>query len=685
MSTVARLRPLLLLSGLLVSPVPEPAFEPQGQAIELVTSLNHPKLSGLRRAAAVWDLQLGPTRLVVDQVCLVPDVATFYEALAAWDEGHYFPILIDDADLCLKFLAAFRPARIVRYPGRAKPLDREQAWDRAVAAVGEAWTTVGATAAEGLRGDRRPSMLGKTPQGIVLGRPASASLPGLAALAAGRFQPLARLDSKYGYNDALAPSEMRAFDQAVQRVIRERLPAFESLGDDCDFIALAGDYPYRYSGPGGSLAVDDRLGRSDPSFDRWAFTGRLMGDARRSVYAAMCSLFLRPDRALLFNSYSDTEPGFSAYTLKTAEKRLRSLVPVTMVSGEKSATIQGWHDLFNPINRFGFLMINTRGGPGYFERPGGAGHALDAMPSAPAAVCMIHSFSAADPTDEKTIAGRWLAQGAFLYHGSMDEPQLPAFRLPTLVSEMLAEGVPFGAALRPLPTEIVKPFGDPWKLVLLGDPLYRLRSRGTAPARAQDFAATASWPVYSEPPPPKPDAPESTRLGWAVKASLVRQTSASSRGPEEVIAVLRSIDRGRLDRGVRGILDELTMRLMYSHDRLDDLLAVYRAIPSGERSALTRRLALSAVLAAFHRSLGIRDFDRATALWVELISLEPDIFFKARITPRVGPLADTPSRRENWRRILRAAANPLDNSEAGGPVAEELKRVERAVAADRGH
>ena len=39
---------------------------------------------------------------------------------------------------------------------------------------------------------------------------------------------------------------------------------------------------------------------------------------------------------------------------------------------------------------------------------------------------MIHSFSAADPPDPSTIAGRWLANGAFLYFGSMNEPFLDA-------------------------------------------------------------------------------------------------------------------------------------------------------------------------------------------------------------------------------------------------------------------
>ena len=47
--------------------------------------------------------------MVVDQVYLVPDVPTFLEVIAAWDERRLFPILIDDPAWTLPFLRAFRP------------------------------------------------------------------------------------------------------------------------------------------------------------------------------------------------------------------------------------------------------------------------------------------------------------------------------------------------------------------------------------------------------------------------------------------------------------------------------------------------------------------------------------------------------------------------------------------------
>src|SRR4051794_17614666 len=73
------------------------------------TSLGDPRLEPLRNASMAWESRSGPARSVVDQVCLVPDLPTFLEAIAAWDEGHYFPILFDDVESSFRFVRAFRP------------------------------------------------------------------------------------------------------------------------------------------------------------------------------------------------------------------------------------------------------------------------------------------------------------------------------------------------------------------------------------------------------------------------------------------------------------------------------------------------------------------------------------------------------------------------------------------------
>ena len=71
------------------------------------------------------------------------DEAAFLEAIAAWDERTFFPILMDDPAWTLPFLRAFRPARVIRYAGRGGPVqgavdggalnslaDGEERWSR---------------------------------------------------------------------------------------------------------------------------------------------------------------------------------------------------------------------------------------------------------------------------------------------------------------------------------------------------------------------------------------------------------------------------------------------------------------------------------------------------------------------------------------------------------------------------
>ncbi len=79
-----------------------------------VSSILDPRMGVLLRAADQWRQSAGPERTVIDQVYLVPDLASFLDLIATWDEHSFFPILIDDPAWTLPFLRAFRPARVVR-------------------------------------------------------------------------------------------------------------------------------------------------------------------------------------------------------------------------------------------------------------------------------------------------------------------------------------------------------------------------------------------------------------------------------------------------------------------------------------------------------------------------------------------------------------------------------------------
>ena len=270
---------LLLLSLLAIGPdstIGESSFQAEGVPWIPPASLFDPRLEPLRLASANWEVRQGPARSVVDQVCLVPDLPTFLEAISTWDRSHYFPILFDDVDSTARFLRAFRPARIIRMPRTARPTGDPGLWDRAVAAVGASWME-GARAVA-LPGNVVPRAVGQTPPGVVISSPKASMLAGAVALAAGRFQPLVKLDCPRRYADILDLDEFREFRQQVETTVKAVAPNFAQLGDDCDFVTVAGDWPYRYRDAKGEVeATDDGLCRIKENEKRlgvrWAADG----------------------------------------------------------------------------------------------------------------------------------------------------------------------------------------------------------------------------------------------------------------------------------------------------------------------------------------------------------------------------------------------------------------------------
>src|SRR5207253_2742495 len=96
---------------------------------------------------------------------------------------------------------------------------------------------------------------------------------------------------------------------------------------------------------------------------------------------------------------------------------------------------------------------------------GGDGQTADVPETSPTAVLMIHSFSATEPFDPDTLAGRWMANGAFVYFGAMNEPYLQAFRTPALVTSFLSDNLPVVAAVRKTGGEM---YAQPWRLLYFG-------------------------------------------------------------------------------------------------------------------------------------------------------------------------------------------------------------------------
>jgi hypothetical protein len=638
-----------------------------------------PRLDDLRRASVAWDVRKGPERRVIDQVALVPDVPTFLAAIRTWDRGHYFPILLDDTEYALKFLRAFRPARVVRFAGPAPPIPSGKTWDEAVAAVGKAWAEPGGAPPAG---DAVPTGLGPTtapPPGVVLSSPDSPMLPAAVALAAGRLQPLIRWEPGKTGRDVLSGEEAGQVALDLARKVLATCPKSLQLGDDCDFLTLAGDWPYRVNvvakEPLGGLACfDDALGRARG--ERWAYVGRLTGGPAASLYQAMCALFLQPESALLFDTYDDRDPNFRDYGTAAASTRLQPLLPVARRAGAQ-ADIAGWHRAFDPVNRAGLILLNSTGDPTRFSLAGGMfGHPGDVPPTIPAVVHVIHSYSAADPTNPDTLAGRWLANGAFVYYGSINEPYLPAFRTPTLVADLIAEGLPLSAAFRQGSGEA---FGGPWRLIYLGDPLYRIRPDATRATRVagRDDPAWRPYLNYRQPPAGSGD---DAKLSWALKAALYR-AGRESAPRDDLLAALLSIRRDRLAPSARGVFDAILADALTLANRPGDLRARLGRIPAGEASPDVRRWLETARMADLHRALAARDLAAAGAVWDELVRSGSPDELKGRATERLGRAADSPAGLRTWR--ARLAATLRDADKAPEFVRAELRRVEAALGSNR--
>jgi hypothetical protein len=680
------------------------------------------RLSSLRQAAESWQRSAGPRRRAVDQVCLVPDAAAFLEAIALWDEQHFFPILIDEPAWTLPFLRAYRPARVVRFAGTAKPAspgdiakssipptDGDRLWSRALEAVARAWSGPAQSESTLPAANRPPGGLGVTPPGLVLSDPEAPMLAGAVAMAAGRFQPLVRLQSP-AENTASAENSMRSerygdvlsltgavrFARLLELRVAGVVPRYDRLGDDCDFLTIAGDWPYRYSidlaeeSIRGVYALDDLIGRVfdmtvrtgwlNQTRRRWAYTGRILGDPAASVARAMGALFLQPESALLWNTYTGGSP-WSDFTMGPAAADVSRVIQGTRVvmhrSGEQ-ANLSNWHGMVDPANRFGMVLFNSSGGPDWFRISGGPGRPSDIPRGLPASVAMIHSFSAADPTDPQTIAGRWLSHGAFAYFGSVNEPFLLAFRPPRLVAALLAADIPLVAALRQGENE---PFGFPWRLVYLGDPLYSLQKnagvRSTSNGRippgewrklAPDYE---NWPVAEitaragrsgEPAQVRLFESDNDRLRWCLDASIGNlaglpsdrldfKTGGSRHDRSRAVRdddwrkVLKEIHRDRLDPVLRPCFDELLIDALEEIGALNELMARLVQIPSAERGHWVWEAIETCAMQRLARMSDGRGksgtFGQVLDLWDELIRLSwpPNSRFPAHFSERVGTLA----------------------------------------------
>jgi hypothetical protein len=198
----------------------------------------------------------------------------------------------------------------------------------------------------------------------------------------------------------------------------------------------------------------------------------IFGTHARSAYSAMCSLFLTPTKAWVFDGYAEQGAfkafdGTEAGRIFTQRGKLSVAVDDAPKQGESD-----WRARSAGATDASLIVINSSGNADFFElKPGKMKPADIPMLGVPAAVYMVHSWSAADVSARGTVAGRWFDHGVFAYFGSVEEPFLQAFVPTPALAARLSSRFAWGAAVRAESSPI-------WKLVCFGDPLWTLAPAG---------------------------------------------------------------------------------------------------------------------------------------------------------------------------------------------------------------
>ncbi|MFG0241184.1 MAG: hypothetical protein ACF8R9_00215 [Phycisphaerales bacterium JB054] len=444
----------------------------------------HPGVLLGRRAGALL-----ATRPVIRTVVIVPDPASYAEAVARWTPMAMFPVLIDDGSWAAqediaRFVRGFQPESVVRWeapdgtirPGapmrtrRAVPNAR-QLTDQALL---RAW---GVKADE--PSDVTPADLvgawkaiGHACPGIILADERDPAWTAALAIAAARGEPIFWTEfPALAINGSLEMAQAEAFCAQLDELCDSQPLPWRDLGDAIDAVTICGALPARIKTSANEfVATTDRIGRAGntPEGARWAWAGQVFGSEPLAAYRAMCSIFQRPRSAWTFDGYGSTEP-WVQWDGTRASKSLGDAGLLAMLDDEPRNTAADWKLRAERPVHAGLILINSSGNRGWFDLSNTRANAGDVpLLDVPAAVHMVHSWSAVAPDRPTTVAGRWLQRGVFAYVGSVHEPYLQAFVPTPLVAERMLAGMAFGAAGRldgaPL-----------WRISVLGDPLYTLR------------------------------------------------------------------------------------------------------------------------------------------------------------------------------------------------------------------
>lgn len=435
-------------------------------------------------------------RPVVPVLVLVADEASYIEAIAHWTPRETYPVLFDDGQLATReniarFVRSFKPEKIVRWkagaPDPAAPVQRTA---RADAAMRRSWGVPPTITQTELIGAWR--QMGLLPPGIVIADENDPAWTAALALAAGRAELVEWVDVRNAINDAMRPDEARDYAAKIESALTRSGLAWQGLGDVIDAITICQNAPPKVQAtpgaptpgdprrasakPGDVFALTDWIGRHDPEGkgDRYAWASQIFGSEAQASYRAMSALFTMPDRAWLFDGYEDKEP-WNRWDATAAGRVLESAKFTVTIDDTPRQSRDDWRRRASRQLDAGIVLINSSGNCDFFNLQPGVGKPGDIpMLLEPGFVHIVHSWSAQYPAGRETVCGRWFANGAAAYFGSVEEPYLGAFLPTPAIAERLLANAPWSAACRidNYPTWRLACFGD--ALFTLGPPAPRL-------------------------------------------------------------------------------------------------------------------------------------------------------------------------------------------------------------------
>jgi hypothetical protein len=417
-----------------------------------------------------WPVQTGLRAAIVrskiptvNRVVLVPDEATFLAAIQKWNLQGNWPILIEDKKYAPMFLQRFQPEEIVRLPSVKKQLPKgKQLQELMLKAAATAWN---ATDTQTLKA--KWTQLGWEPPGVVITSENDPARSAAVALAAAHGQPLVFVEGNFGKpNQSLDNTQWKNLQRAITKAVEFTGFFYSQLADPIDTITIVRELAVKYQSPQNKdeqLAVTDGLGRH-PDGERWAAVGWIYGSEARSIYQAMCAIFLDSQTAMLYDSYPK-EGNWAKYAMEEAASGLKTIGLNVKLVQKPESSLKQWRSLASKPWTFDLILMNSKGYTNSFQ-VGNGDASVEDLPKLqfPAAIHMIHSWSASEPDDTNTVGGRWLVNGAYAYVGSVQEPFLSAFIPPKLMVDRLKRGTPFLIAARQLQS-------PPWKVTTIGDPL----------------------------------------------------------------------------------------------------------------------------------------------------------------------------------------------------------------------